>query len=449
MLYSIFRASIIASALALPLDGNFAAWKAEFGKTYDTVEGEASALKAYIQNDHIIEEHNAKKLSYMLGHNAFSDMTWEEFSATHMGELYLNRAPKNVERGLVWTNTTALPDAVDWVAKGAVTPVKNQGRCGSCWAFSTTGSLEGAYQIATGKLTSLSEEDLVQCDTAHDLGCRGGLMDNAFDYIEKNGIAAEADYPYTSGSGWAGFCNTSKSKATVVTLTGHTDVPKDDEDALQAAVAKQPVSIAIEADRSAFQHYKSGILDNSACGTKLDHGVLIVGYGTDNGVDYWKVKNSWGTVWGEQGYIRMVRGKNQCGIASQASYPTGAKSVGPSPPSPTPPSPTPPSPTPPGPKTHYGNPKSGCLQDETELQISGTGGVACAASCGWFKRCPHDVPAGVTAPPKCDITVNNKKKCTLSCLMGEDFACGTGGKCLPLGLGNVGFCGYTNTTSIN
>ena len=340
MLYSIFRASIIASALALPLDGKFAAWKAEFGKTYDTVEGDASALEAYIQNDHIIEEHNAKKLSYTLGHNAFSDMTWEEFSATHMG--YLNRAPKNVERGLVETNTTALPDAVDWVAKGAVTPVKNQGRCGSCWAFSTTGSLEGAYQIATGKLTSLSEEDLVQCDTAHDQGCRGGLMDDAFDYIEKNGIAAEADYPYSSGGGVTGSCNTAKSKATVVSLTGHTDVPKDDEDALRAAVAKQPVSIAIEADKSAFQMYKSGILDNPACGTKLDHGVLVVGYGTDNGVDYWKVKNSWGTVWGEQGYIRMVRGKTQCGLASQASYPTGAKSVGPSPPGPTPPSPTPP-----------------------------------------------------------------------------------------------------------
>jgi len=171
-------------------------------------------------------------------------------------------------------------------------------------------------------------------------------MDNAFDWVEKNGICSEADYPYTSGGGVTGTCK--KTCKPIVTITGHTDVPSGDEASLKAAVSKQPVSVAIEADRSAFQLYQGGVLDNSACGTNLDHGVLLVGYGTD-GKDYWKVKNSWGATWGEEGYIRMVRNKNQCGIATQPSYPTGAKAMGPVPPSPSPPSPSPPSPTPPGP----------------------------------------------------------------------------------------------------
>ena len=214
---------------------------------------------------------------------------------------------------------------------------------GSCWAFSTTGSIEGAYQIASGTLVSLSEEELVQCDRVSDNGCEGGLMDNAFEWIEKNGIALESTYPYTSGGGQTGSCDKSKA-IPAVTISSFKDVPKGDEDALKSAVALGPVSIAIEADKSAFQLYKSGVLDSPSCGKKLDHGVLAVGYGSDSdsGKDFWKVKNSWGATWGEQGFIRMVRGSNMCGIASQASYPTGAKAASPSPPSP---GPSPPSPS--------------------------------------------------------------------------------------------------------
>jgi len=189
---------------------------------------------------------------------------------------------------------TEVAASIDWVAKGAVTPVKNQQSCGSCWAFSTTGSIEGAYFVATNKLVSLSEEDLVQCDDNGDQGCQGGLMDNAFQWVESNGIAAEGAYPYTSGGGTTGTCNTQKKSQPVVTITGYNDVPAKDEDALKAAVSKQPVSVAIEADKNAFQFYSGGVLDNSACGTNLDHGVLLVGYGTEGGKDYWKVKNSWG-----------------------------------------------------------------------------------------------------------------------------------------------------------
>jgi len=188
-----------------------------------------------------------KSKSYWLGLNEFADLTWEEFAATHLG---YKEGPRFGDLPKVaFPNITDVADSVDWVAKGAVTPVKNQQRCGSCWAFSTTGSVEGAYFVASGKLQSLSEEDLVQCDHNGDQGCSGGLMDNAFTWISQNGgICSESSYPYTSGGGVTGSCK--KSCTPVVTLTGHTDVPSKDENALKAAVSKQPVSVAIEADKS-------------------------------------------------------------------------------------------------------------------------------------------------------------------------------------------------------
>ena len=325
----LYLVAFAAAILGLPLHSEFEAWKVGHNKAYATVEEEAAAEKAYASNDAIIKATNARNLSYTLGHNEYSDLTWEDFRRIHMSELFLNRAPKNVERVHLKEPGQALAESVDWVAKGAVTPIKNQGRCGSCWAFSTTGSVEGAYQIASQKLLPLSEEDLVQCDHNGDQGCNGGLMDNAFEWIEKNGIAAESAYPYTSGSGMTGSCNKAKSAVPVVTVTGFKDVAKNDEDALKSAVAQQPVSIAIEADKSVFQLYKSGVLDSPMCGTKLDHGVLLVGYGSQKTLlgnkEYWKVKNSWGPTWGDEGYIKMARGKNMCGIATQPSYPTGAK----------------------------------------------------------------------------------------------------------------------------
>lgn len=451
--------SILVASLTLPLNTKFEAWKKENGKTYATIEDEAAALSAFELNDEIIAKTNSLNLSYTLGHNAFSDLTWEQFQRVHMGELFLNRPPKNVERVHIKGTDVgyALADSVDWVTKGAVTPVKNQGRCGSCWAFSTTGSLEGAYQIASGKLVSLSEEDLVQCDHNGDNGCQGGLMDNAFEYIEKNGIATEANYPYTSGTGTTGTCSKPKAAQKAVTLTSFKDVPKGDEDALKSAVAQQPVSIAIEADKSVFQLYKGGVLDSKACGKKLDHGVLIVGYGTDSasGKDYWKVKNSWGPTWGEKGYIRMVRGKDQCGVSQSASYPKGAKAAGPSPPSPSPtppsPTPTPPSPTPPAPKTHYGDPKAGCLTDESEVSIQGVAGDFCTPKCGLFKPCPSDIPAGVTAMPQCALqdSATHAKFCALICApslpildqKAADGQCGKNASCKSVQMG-VGLCTY-------
>jgi len=307
----------------------FAAWKAEYGKAYPSAAAEVKAFKTFAEHEDKITLHNARQdVSYWLGHNEFSDLTTDEFFATHLGyNASLATGRKRNTAAHVSVPVEQLEAAVDWVGAGAVTGIKNQGTCGSCWSFSTTGAIEGALKIATGKLVSLSEEDLVQCDTV-DNGCQGGLMDNGFDFVQKHGIAAESAYPYTSGTGIRGLCNTSGEAATVAHISGHADVPAGDEASLLAAVAKGPVSVAIEADKGAFQHYKSGVLDSLFCGTKLDHGVLAVGYGTESGLfskkDYWKVKNSWGASWGESGFVRMVRGKNMCGIASQASYPTGA-----------------------------------------------------------------------------------------------------------------------------
>eukprot|EP00483_Globobulimina_turgida_P000685 UN00685 len=217
------------------------------------------------------------------------------------------------------------PDSVDWTTKGVVTPVKDQGQCGSCWAFSTTGSLECDYAIKTGTLNSLSEQQLVDCAPITDgcMGCNGGQMDGAFKYVQKNGgLCSESEYSYTAKNGQ---CKASSCGTKYNALTGYTDVQSDSSDALMNAVAAGCVSVAIEADQTAFQHYSSGVLTGT-CGTNLDHGVLVVGYGTSGSNDYWKVKNSWGASWGDQGYIDICRncGKNgrkgECGILMEPSF---------------------------------------------------------------------------------------------------------------------------------
>ncbi len=220
-----------------------------------------------------------------------------------------------------------LASSVDWVSAGAVTSIKDQGQCGDCWAFSTTGAIEGLKAIETGSLVSLSEQQLCSCSSQEgDNGCNGGLMDNAFQYIVDNGgICSESAYPYANGGQTSTISSCDASNCNpVATISGYTDITSGSESALMSAVDQQPVSVAIEADSDVFQHYSSGILSSSACGTNLDHAVLVVGYGTDNGQDYWSVKNQWGSSWGNEGYVYIERGAGGngiCGILSAPSVP--------------------------------------------------------------------------------------------------------------------------------
>lgn len=326
----------------------FVQFRQRFRKRYDTASDLADRFAVFLENVRALRAHNADVASgrsphrFHLGLNQFSDWTPREFQA------YVQRSSAFVGLSAVGSygctpfssGHADPPAALDWRAHNAVTRVKDQGQCGSCWTFSSTGAMEGHWAIATGQLLDLSEQELVDCATGPKYGshgCNGGQMEGGFKYIVEHGQCAWADYPYVSGTTQKGGDCQAKQCASVVRASGCATVPSGNQSALLAAVAKGPVAVAIEADTRYFQSYAGGVLTSaSACGTNLDHGVLLVGYGTDpvDG-DYWLVKNSWGEQWGEQGYIRLGRsssdtqGAGVCGIALGASFPVVSNSVHP------------------------------------------------------------------------------------------------------------------------
>merc|ERR1712166_938125 len=298
----------------------FEIFQTEHKKNYAESEV-AGKFAVFKDNVDFINDHNAnhaEELGYTVGVNQFADMTKTEYKRTMLGYNALRKPANLVTEKL---DETAAPVSVDWTTKGAVTPVKDQGQCGSCWAFSTTGSVEGRTQIKNGKLVSLSEQELMSCASKYgNQGCNGGLMDDGFKFIEAEGLELESSYQYQHVTG---SCNNVRRDLhdgiNPGVVTSFKDVAANSQTQLMAAVAEGPVSVAIEADQSGFGFCKSGVFSGT-CGTNLDHGVLVVGYGTDGGKDYWKVKNSWGATWGDAGYIKMVRtasGAGICGIAAQ------------------------------------------------------------------------------------------------------------------------------------
>ena len=304
----------------------FSHFQERFSKTYDTLEQLEARFQIFRENLRSILSHNViPGQNFTMGVNQFTDLTPEEFKTLYASGLKTSVGLYGCKS--FSSSASGSPSVIDWRTLGAVTSVKDQGQCGSCWTFSATGAIEGAWAISTGKLVDLSEEQLVECATGVSYGshgCSGGQMDGAFKYVIEHGQCSLSAYPYTSGSGKSGSCQKCSS---VAHISSCSDVKPNDQLSLKAAVAKQPVAIAISADTKLFQSYSSGVITSPSCYTSLDHGVLIVGYGEENGQKYWLVKNSWSESWGQNGYVKIGRSESTndagvCGIAMQPSFPS-------------------------------------------------------------------------------------------------------------------------------
>ncbi|KAI4372007.1 hypothetical protein MLD38_010295 [Melastoma candidum] len=371
----------------------FRRWQAKHKKVYRNPGEVETRLLNFRRNlKYVLEKNSGRKspIAHSVGLNRFADMSNEEFREAYLSKVKKPASKKwgkqrsgRRESRVNSIKSCDAPTSLDWRNYGVVTAVKDQGSCGSCWAFSSTGAMEGINALVEGDLISLSEQELVDCDTTND-GCDGGYMDYAFEWVINNGgIDSESDYPYTSTDGVGGTCNTTKEEKKVVTIDGYEDVDESDS-ALECAVAKQPISVGIDGSALDFQLYTGGIYNGSCSDDPddIDHAVLIVGYASESDENYWIVKNSWGTDWGIEGYFYLLRDTELeygvCAVNAMASYPTKSSSPSPSPypspavppPPPPPPSPPPPPPPPPSPPPPPPSPSP--------------------SDCGDFSYCPSD-----------------------------------------------------------
>ena len=301
----------------------FSNFQDRFSKRYENIQELENRFQIFRTNLRNIILHNLDHTqNFTMGINQFTDLTPQEFKDKYVGGL--KTAVGSYGCKTFSSSASGAPSSIDWRQKGAVTSVKDQGQCGSCWTFSSTGAVEGAWAIATGKLIDLSEQELVDCATgvaygSH--GCSGGEMEGAFKFIIQNGQCSASSYPYTAKDGSCQKCSA------VAHISSCSDVKPNDQISLKAAVSQQPVSVAISADTRLFQSYSGGVITSTSCYTSLDHGVLVVGYGTENGQDYWLVKNSWSSSWGDKGYVKIARSSSTndpgvCGIAMDPSFPS-------------------------------------------------------------------------------------------------------------------------------
>jgi len=297
------------------------AWKTQYKKTY-VGEEDSTRYSIFLQNFDKIQKFNSENSSLKLALNKFGDLSGEEFKKIYTGCGFTKSdVEKSNKRFLKVSTTTDLPEAVDWRESGVVTDPKDQGQCGSCWAFSATGALESYYALRIGSLVKFSEQQIVDCNGAPNLGCNGGFPHLALEYASQNGLQLEEDYPYT---GKDGVCKFDANKAIQINI-GYAFTPPNNKDALKASIAMAPTSVVVEADQIIFQFYNTGVV-GAGCGPKVDHAVLAVGYTVVDGVEAFIVKNSWGADWGKNGYIYIATDSNlnagmgACGILRQPLF---------------------------------------------------------------------------------------------------------------------------------